>query len=220
VADGVAHAPHRLVDVQELDVDFYILSGYKVYGPHYGLMYGKKAELLKLPGLNHYFIQEDDLPYKFQPGNTNFELTYGMLGLVDYVKAAYQHHFGSSDVPSLRSQMEAVFALFAAHEEQLSKRLLDYLHSKSGIRIIGSDDWRKEVRVSTISFVVDGRKSDEIVQQVDAHKVGIRFGDFYAKKLIDALDLRSHNGVIRVSMVHYNELAEVDRLIAALDSIL
>ncbi|MEM7660474.1 MAG: aminotransferase class V-fold PLP-dependent enzyme, partial [Bacteroidota bacterium] len=219
VVDGVAHAPHRLVDVQALDADFYVLSTYKVYGPHYGLLYGKKEHLLELPGINHSFIQENDIPYKFQPGNTNFELTYGMLGLTDYLQAAYAHHF-DGEAPSLREQMVAVFDLIAEHEAQLSQRLLEFLLSKAGVRIVGEKDWHKELRVPTISFVAEGKRSDELVQQVDAANIGIRYGDFYAKKLIDSLGLRSYHGVVRVSMVHYNTLEEVDRLIEVLDRIL
>ena len=65
--DGVAYAPHRLIDVQLWDVDFYAFSIYKVYGPHYSLLYGKKEILDKLPGINHFFIEKNDVPYKLQP---------------------------------------------------------------------------------------------------------------------------------------------------------
>ncbi|HEY9668154.1 MAG TPA: aminotransferase class V-fold PLP-dependent enzyme, partial [Coleofasciculaceae cyanobacterium] len=73
--DGVAYAPHRLIDVQDLDVDFYAFSFYKAYGPHYALLYGKQEHLLAIPGINHYFIKQTDIPYKFQLGNVNFELS-------------------------------------------------------------------------------------------------------------------------------------------------
>ena len=85
--DGVAFAPHRAVDVQALDADFYALSFYKVYGPHHAVMYGKRDRLLELPSLNHFFVEDSDIPYKFQPGNVNYELSYGMLGLIDYVRS-------------------------------------------------------------------------------------------------------------------------------------
>lgn len=216
--DGTAHAPHRLVDVQDLDVDFYVFSTYKVYGPHYALMYGKKELLLRLPGLNHYFIREDELPYKFQPGNVNFELCYGMLGLADYLSAVAEHH--SSAPATLREKMALAFDLFSRHEERLAGRLLTFLHTKPGIRIIGESSPSRALRVPTICFVQEGRNSDDIVNSVDPHKVAIRYGDFYAKKLIQDLGLSAQNGVVRVSMVHYNTLEEVDRLIAALEGVL
>lgn len=88
--DGVAYAPHRRVDVQALDVDFYAFSLYKTYGPHQALLYGRRELLEALPGFNHYFITS--VPYKFQPGNVNFELAYGSLGILDYLTALAAHH--------------------------------------------------------------------------------------------------------------------------------
>ena len=217
--DGTAHAPHRLIDVQDLDADFYIFSTYKVYGPHYALLYGKKELLLRLPGLNHYFIREDELPYKFQPGNVNFELAYGMLGLADYLSAVARHHSETSP-DSLRDQMALAFDLFSRHEERLAGRLLTFLQTKPGIRIIGESSPSRALRVPTICFVQGDRPSDDIVSRVDPHQVAIRYGDFYAKKLIHDLGLAAQNGVVRVSMVHYNTLEEVDRLIAALEEVL
>ena len=72
----------------------------------------------------------------------------------------------------------------------------------------------------TIAFKVDGRDAADIVRRVDAADIGIRFGDFHSRRLIERLGLAEGNGVVRVSMVHYNTLDEVDRLIAALDQAL
>ena len=217
--DGVAHAPHRLIDVQDLDVDFYAFSFYKVYGPHYALLYGKREHLVRLPGINHYFIDGENTPYKFQPGNVNFEFAYGMLGLTDYLLDLYQSHFGDHSLDT-RGQIQAVFELFARHEAALAEKFISFLKSKNSVRIIGEPTPNSEVRVPTISFVQGNRDSEEIVRAVDPHKIGIRFGDFYAKKLIHDLGLEAQNGVVRVSMVHYNTINEVERLINALDKVL
>ena len=91
--DGVAYAPHRQIDVQDLDIDFYTFSWYKTYGPHLALMYGKYDLLLEMDGINHYFFKKDDIPYKFQPGNFNFELTYSLLGITEYFHEFYKQHF-------------------------------------------------------------------------------------------------------------------------------
>lgn len=216
--DGVGYAPHRLVDVQALDVDFYVFSFYKVYGPHYAVLYGKQAHLLRLPGINHYFIQETDIPYKFQPGNVNYELSYGMIGLCDYLSELAIAH-GAATTDSLRSQMEQAFDRFSQHEEILSDRLLSYLNTKPGVRIIGHPGSDRLKRVPTIAFVVDGVDSAIIPPQVDPYKIGIRYGDFYAKRLIQDLGLAEQNGVVRVSMVHYNTIEEVDRLIDCFEQI-
>jgi cysteine desulfurase family protein (TIGR01976 family) len=217
--DGVAYAPHRLVDVQDLDVDFYTLSCYKVYGPHHALLYGKEEHLLRLPGLNHYFIQQTDIPYKFQLGNVNFELSYGMLGLCDYLSELAQLHYGNETAPDLRSQMVQAFDLISIHEEHISDRLLTYLNSKPNVRVIGQSKADREFRVPTISFVVDGMNSSSIPAKIDQHYIGIRYGDFYAKRLIEYLGLASQGGIVRVSMVHYNTLEEVNSLIEAFEQL-
>ncbi|GAX38588.1 cysteine desulfurase-like protein [Nodularia sp. NIES-3585] len=218
--DGVAYAPHRLIDVQDLDVDFYVLSCYKVYGSHCALLYGKSEHLFTMPGLNHYFIEQSDIPYKFQLGNLNFELTYGMLGLCDYLSELAQLHYGDQTAPDLRSKMVQVFDLMSVHEENLSDRLLQYLNSQPKIRVIGKSTAHRQLRVPTISFAVDGIHSSTIPPQVDSAYIGIRYGDFYAKRLIEYLGLADQGGIIRVSMVHYNTLEEVDRLIEAFERVL
>ncbi len=216
--DAVAYAPHRLIDVQDLDVDFYVFSFYKVYGPHYSTLYIKKEILRTLPGINHFFIGDEEGPYKLQPGNANFELSYGYLGYKDYLEQAYNEHFEDQNL-NFRNKAEAISELFAKHEESLSKHLLDFLNSKSNVKIIGSKEWSKEVRVPTISFIIEGIKSNEIPIQVDEHMIGIRYGDFYARRLIESLGLMENEGIIRVSMVHYNTLTEVEQLIKVLDQL-
>jgi cysteine desulfurase family protein (TIGR01976 family) len=218
--DGVGYAPHRLVDVQDLDVDFYVFSFYKVYGSHYALLYGKQEHLLAMPGINHYFIGQTDIPYKFQPGNVNFELSYGMLGLCDYLSKLAQISYGEQTAPDLRTQMVQAFELMSTHEDVIGDRLLKYLTSKSNVRIIGQPQANRNSRVPTISFVVDGMNSETIPLEIDKHNIGIRFGDFYAKRLIEDLGLDKQGGVVRVSMVHYNTIEEVDRLIEAFETVL
>ena len=211
--DGVAYAPHRLVDVRDWDVDFYVFSLYKVYGPHYALLYGKKEHFEKLPGINHFFI--DEVPYKLQPGNVNYELSYGLLGITDYFRALSGNGSGN-----LYDQLDQVFNMIAKHEEVLSDRLLKYLRVKPKVRIIGEPSPDKSLRVPTISFIREGMKSSSITQAVDRSKIGIRFGDFYARRLIDSLDLTKMDGVVRVSMVHYNTSGEIEKLIRALEDVL
>jgi selenocysteine lyase/cysteine desulfurase len=199
--DGVAYAPHRPVDVQAWDVDYYVFSLYKVFGPHQAVLYGKREHLLKLASLNHYFIGADEIPYKLQPGNVNYELTWSLMAIKEYLD-------------------EVGYPAIAEHEERLAARLLDYLRGKRGVRIIGRPGAERAARVPTISFTVDGRRAPEIPAAVDAPHIGIKSGDFYARRLIESLGLLDRGGVVRVSMVHYNTLDEVDRLIRVLDEAL
>ncbi|MCY7386995.1 MAG: cysteine desulfurase-like protein [Burkholderiales bacterium] len=213
--DGVAYAPHRLVDVQASDADIYVFSFYKVFGPHYAVLWGRRELLLSLPSLNHYFIGPEVLPYKLQPGNVNFELSWGCAGIGEYLQEV-----GSSlgALGSGRQRMQAAFDAFAHHEDQLAEQLLSYLRSKPGVRIIGHDRVTDGNRMPTISFVVAGQQSEAIVRHVDKSGIGIRFGDFYARRLIEALDLQTQGGVVRVSMAHYNTAEEIARLIGCLEA--
>lgn len=217
--DGVAFAPHRKIDVQELEVDFYSFSWYKLYGPHLAVMYGKLDLLTNMKGINHYFFKPEDVPYKFQPGNYNFELTYGLKGIPEYFLDLHDHHFQDRTSVSEKKKFEDSFDLIAEYEEKIADKLLEYLNSVEEIRIIGSKKADRTLRVPTISFVHTNLKSPEIVEKIDPFKIGIRFGDFYAKKLIHDLDLEKQGGVVRVSLVHYNTEAEVDGLIQAFRSI-
>ncbi|MFO7615231.1 MAG: aminotransferase class V-fold PLP-dependent enzyme, partial [Bacteroidales bacterium] len=217
--DGVAAAPHRLVDVKELGVDFYVFSFYKVFGPHYALLYGRRELLEKLPGINHFFIGPEEIPYKLQPGNVNYELTYSLPGIIDYFKVIASAHKEGAPA-GWRKQIIRVFDRIASHESRLGEALLDFLNHRNGIRIIGEPSADPLIRVPTISFVSEKLRSDEITLRVDPHKIGIRYGDFYARRLIDNLGLSEKNGVVRVSIVHYNTLEEVERLIDVLDDVI
>ncbi|MEE2772957.1 MAG: cysteine desulfurase-like protein [Bacteroidota bacterium] len=215
--DGVAYAPHRQIDVQNLDADFYTFSWYKTYGPHLAVMYGRFEELQKLDSLNHYFIGKEDIPYKLQPGNFNFELTYSTLGILEYYEELGAVH--DHEAKNFASKIQAAFKVMAWQEEKLAELLLSYLRSVPEITIIGLAENDRHRRVPTISFVHENFRSDEIVEKVDPHRIGIRFGDFYAKKLIKALKLEEKNGVVRVSLVHYNSENEVKRLIRIFQSL-
>jgi cysteine desulfurase family protein (TIGR01976 family) len=217
--DGVAYAPHRLIDVKKWDVDFYVFSLYKVYGPHYSLLYGKRDALLELPGINHYFIEKDDIPYKLQPGNVNYELSYSSIGIIDYLENLYDNLSENRSV-NLHTKLKIVFESIAEYEEKLASHLLEYLNNNSKIRVIGSNNADRKTRVPTISFTIDGIKNSEIPLLVDKHQIGIRWGDFYARRLIEYLDLAKNDGVVRVSMVHYNTIDEVERLIEILKNII
>ena len=228
--DGVGFAPHRAVDVQALDADFYVFSFYKTFGPHHAVLYGRRHLLETLPGQGFYFIPEGDVPYKHQPGNVNYELSYSLLGLLDYLEqlagvektAKGGAASGVDDWTRTwhHGPVAQAFDQISLHEERLSESLLAFLRRKSGVRVIGSPRADRAERVSIISFVSDRMSSKDIVESVDQHGIGIRYGHFYSARLIGALGLSTDDGVVRVSMVHYNTLEEVADLIAILDPLL
>lgn len=215
--DAVAYAPHRAVDVQAFDADYYVFSLYKVYGPHYALMYGKYEFLLELDTLYHYFYGRDKVPGKLEPGNPNYELAYSTCGIVDYLA-----ELGSrcGETGSTRRRIEAAFAAIAVQENALTERLLSYLRSRNDCRIVGRTANRDGTRVPTVSFRFDGRDASEICKAMDKENIAIRYGDFHSRRLAEYLGLTDFGGMLRVSMVHYNTIEEIDRFTAALDGIL
>ncbi|GAB4064328.1 cysteine desulfurase-like protein [Ancylobacter sonchi] len=210
IVDAVAYAPHRVVDVTGWDVDYYVFSFYKTYGPHFAVMYGKYDKLVELDTLYHYFYERDKVPAKLEPGNTNYELAWGSAGIVDYLDALGGR---TGD----RAAIVRAFDDIAAQEVALADRLLGFLGSRNDIRIVGRPDAGIDRRVPTVSFKVEGANSADLVHKVDREQIGIRHGDFHSRRLVEALGLADEGGVMRASLVHYNTLEEVDRLIAALE---
>ncbi|NTE87989.1 cysteine desulfurase-like protein [Agrobacterium rubi] len=215
--DAVAYAPHRAVDVQAFDVDYYVFSLYKTYGPHYALMYGKYDLLIELDTLYHYFYGKDKVPGKLEPGNPNYELAYSTCGIVDYLTTLGEQ---AGETGSVRQKIEAAFTAITAQENLLTERLLSYLRSRNDCRIVGQVSNQDETRVPTIAFRFDDREAGELCKAMDGENIAMRFGDFHSRRLAEYLDLTDHGGMLRVSMVHYNTLEEVDRFTAVLDRIL
>jgi len=232
LVDGVAYAPHRQVDVRGWNVDFYVLSLYKLYGPQQAVLYGKAEHLLELGKVNHEFLADDDIPYKLQPGGVSYGAAAALPAIPEYllerVSGVREWIEAGADSPGRvygkspwylqRRGLASAFEAFAAHEELLAERLLAYLRQKEEVTVIGPLSADRRRRVPTVSFTVEGRRPEEIVAPLDAEKIAVRHGHFYAPRLIEALGLAERGGVVRVSMVHYNTLAEVDRLIGVLET--
>ncbi|MEC9373094.1 MAG: aminotransferase class V-fold PLP-dependent enzyme [Planctomycetota bacterium] len=209
VADGVAYAPHRAVDVKAWSVDWYVYSTYKVYGPHMAALYGSNDAFAELEGPNHFFIPKDDIPYKFELGGASHEGCAGLLALQPYLRfLAGQSESGDAD----RRTIERAFKVMTALELPLQTRLLEFLNSRDDIRLIGPAATDAS-RVATIAFVHPKKSSREIAQSANAQRLGIRFGHFYAYRLCESLGIKPDDGVVRTSLVHYNTMEEVEALI-------
>ena len=217
--DGVAYAPHRQLDMKDWDIDFYVFSTYKTFGPHQAILFGKIDLLEQMEGINHYFITKKEVPYKFQPGNFNFELTYSLQAIPLYFEHLHDYHYPNDPSISLPEKYKKIYDLISVYEENLSQKLIDFLTAKS-VKIVGVSGGDRDLRVPTISFVHPDLLSNTIVEKVDPYQIGIRYGDFYAKGIMKDLDLEKKNGVVRISLVHYNSMEEIEHLIAVLEEIL
>ncbi|KAF4806086.1 2-isopropylmalate synthase [Colletotrichum siamense] len=187
--DGVAYAPHRAIDVKELGADFYAFSWYKVYGPHISLLYGSRKAQEQLKPLGHYFNPSASLMDKLELAGASYELTQSIIPLVAY--------FGKNP--------KKTWDEITQHEEKLQKRLIEYLDPRPDISICGETSSEAAVRLPTVSFTVRGRSSQSVVEAVETHSnIGIRWGHFFSKRLAEKALGLDDDGVVRVSLVHYN----------------
>ncbi len=218
--DGVAYAPHRAMRVKDWDVDFYLFSFYKLFGPHLGCLYGKRERLQQAKGQYHYFFEESDLAHKMNPAGPNHESIASLVGIADYFDALYSHHFDGQETSFFR-RTQLLYGLIAGHEQILAEKFLDFVNSNPDIRLVGSGESQKNCRVPTFSLVCEKMASKEIALAVARDKVAISHGHFYAKRLLDNLQIsNTTDGVVRCSMAHYNTSEEVKQLTCSLDRIL
>ena len=216
--DGVAYAPHRCVDVKALGADFYFASLYKLYGPHMGALYGRSELLRAARGQSHFFVGEEAVPAKFEPGNVPHELGAGVAGVGELFDAIDQHHF--EEPSNDRGRLARVFELLTEQEVALVTPLLAFLGERPNVRVLGEPSADSSKRAPTVAFTVDGRDAAELPPLLDEHQLAVRFGHFYAYRAIERMGLMEQNGVVRVSLLPYNTRAEVERLIEALDEVL
>ena len=217
IGDGVSYAPHGFPDVKDLDVDFYTFSLYKTYGPHLGLMYGKKEILDKLPNQNHEFL-EGDVPYTLNPGGPNHEELSSLIGIYEYFDDLYKHHFSNENI-SIRDKIKKINDLIAIHEEKIANPLLKYLDSNKDIRLIGKNKIENRNRAPTIAFTSNKYSSKYLSKHLIKNNIATRNDNFYAWRCLKALGINTEDGVVRTSMVHYNSEEDVDKLINAIKKI-
>ncbi|KAK8138455.1 hypothetical protein PG984_001835 [Apiospora sp. TS-2023a] len=203
--DGVAYAPHRPLDLADLGVDVYCFSWYKVYGPHISMMYARQATAQQpqnMRSLGHFFKGGETLDEKLGLAGASYELLQAVPHVVEYLGGT------AGGWPAL-----------VAHEHALQKTLLDYLASKPDVfTVVGETTADPAARVPTVSFLVKGWNAQALVETVEkATSFGFRWGAFYSNRLAyDLLGLEP-DGVVRISMVHYNTVEEVRGIVAALE---
>ncbi|MCO5297791.1 MAG: aminotransferase class V-fold PLP-dependent enzyme [Fimbriimonadaceae bacterium] len=215
VVDGVAYAPHRAVDVRDLGVDWYGFSNYKVFGPHMATLFGTHEVLGEIDGPNHFFVPRDSGVAKFELGGVNHEGCAGLLGLRPYLNFLIGRDAAAAvDHGAVRQ----AYAVMAGLEGPPTARLVEWLQARRGVRIVGPNHAGPD-RVATVSFVHDTQPSSEIAKAVNRQGIGIRHGHMYSHRLCQALGLDLVEGVVRVSMAHYNSVKEVERLLEVLERV-
>ncbi|KAH6660005.1 aminotransferase class-V [Truncatella angustata] len=202
--DGVAYAPHRALDMQDLGADFYCYSWYKVYGPHISMLYASRgAQEARVRSLGHFFKGGSTLDERLGLAGGSYELLQTVPAVLGYLGAS-----GSEAWEGLRG-----------HEEELQGTLLEYLNGREDVTVIGEPSSDPALRVPTVSFVVKGWNSQELVEKVEKDSnFAFRWGSFYSNRLVHELLGLGSDGVVRISMVHYNTVEEVKGIIGAIDA--
>ena len=217
IGDGVSYAPHGFPDVKKLGVDFYTFSLYKTYGPHLALMYGKEEILKDLPNQNHEFL-DGQYPYTLNPGGPNHEELVSLIGIFDYFKNLYNHHFENENIDTLQ-KIKKINDLISQHEEMLGNPILDYISKREDFSLIGKNKIKNKDRAPTISFTSKKISSKKLSKILVDKKIATRNDNFYAWRCLKHLGINPNDGVIRISLVHYNTEKEVNNLINILETI-
>ncbi len=217
IGDGVSYAPHGFPNVKELGVDFYTFSLYKTFGPHLALLYGKENILKNLPNQNHEFL-EGDYPYTINPGGPNHEELVSLIGIYDYMNALYIHHFNDENI-STRQKINKINNLISLHEEEIANPILDYIFKREDLKLIGKNKISNKNRAPTISFTSKNKSSKEVSNILVSNKIATRNDNFYAWRCLEALKINTEDGLVRLSLTHYNSSKDRENVINALEKI-
>ena len=217
--DAVHAAPHVPLDVTALGTDFLVCSPYKFFGPHLGLLYGRRELLDRLDA---YKVRPaaNQPPGKWETGTQSGEALAGLVGTFEYLEWLGRTFGGAGDSQTRRERLAAAMHLIHNTERELASRALAALGSVRGLRLYGIvDPARIDERVPTFAFTMDGHSPREIATHLGHRGIAVWDGDYYAYELIRSMGLAESGGMVRVGLTHYNEPAEIDRLIEALGEI-
>ena len=217
VGDGVSYAPHGFPNVKELGVDFYTFSLYKTYGPHLALLYGKEEIFKKLPNQNHEFLS-GKYPHTINPGGPNHEELVSLIGIYEYFDNLYNYHFKDKELNHLK-KINKINKLISEYEESIANPLLDYISKRNNFKLIGKNKIKNKDRSPTISFTIENKSSKKVSKILVKNNIATRNDHFYAWRCLEALGIDTNDGVVRISMTHYNNKKDVDNLINALELI-
>ena len=211
--DAVQYAPHYSIDVQALGADFVVSSAYKWFGPHMGVLWGRK-ELLQETFAYKVRAVGEDLPHKFETGTLSHEGMAGCLGAIEYLA-----QFGTGETQA--AKLKSAWEVLADYERGITLQLIAGLRLVKGLTIRGVTSANAmHRRVPTVSFTIDGIHPDTLAQQFAADNIFAWSGHNYALEPIRAMGLEDKGGVLRVGLAHYNTSAEVDSLLGSLHAAL
>ena len=221
--DGVQSVPHVPTDVKQLGCDFLACSAYKFFGPHQGVLWGRREAFAPLEA---YQVRPapKQIPGCFETGTPSFELMAGTTAAIEYFDWIGSHMADGfvdqfEHLPGRRRRLHAAMALLADYEQGLSEHLIAGLSSISGVTIHGvTDPAAMSRRVPTVSFTAEQMSPQAIAAALDDENIFVWHGHNYALEVVKALGLDDSGGVVRVGPVHYNTRSELDKLLNLLET--
>jgi cysteine desulfurase family protein (TIGR01976 family) len=208
--DAVHYGPHGPIDVRAIDCDFLVCSSYKFYGPHLGILYGRRELLQRL---RPYKVRPatEELPSRWETGTPNLECLSGLLGAFEYLADV-----GGSDRVD-RPAIEAALVRIQAHERARGARLIDGLEGIPGVTIHGIiNPERFAERVPTVSLTWPPHRPEALARWLADRQIFTWHGDHYATELMRRLGLEERGGTLRIGVAHYNTASEIDLVLEVL----
>ena len=215
--DAVHYAPHGLIDVAALDCDFLACSTYKFFGPHMGVLFGKREHLKRI---RPYKVRPNTnaIPNCWEWGTMQHESIAGITACVEYIADLGRR--ARPDVATRRAAIEAAYEAIHEHERGLLEKMIAGLRKISGARIYGiTDPARFHERCGTLAVRVENHTPLELATKLGDRGFFTWDGNYYALNLTEHLDVEKSGGFLRIGLVHYNTLDEVERMLAALREI-
>lgn len=223
--DAVQSAPHVATDVQQIGCDFFICSAYKFFGPHQGILWGRREVL---ESLQPYKVRPaaDEIPWCFETGTQSHEGFAGITATVNYIASVAEMMPGDytqawTHFSGRRQQVHASMDCMFEYEKTLASHLLNGLAALNGVTVQGiSAPGALDRRVPTVSFTHDTVAPKVIAATLAKENIFVWHGHNYAVEPARSLGLYESGGVLRVGPVHYNSIEEIDELLAVLRTIL
>ncbi len=212
--DAVHYAPHGPIDVRRLDCDFLVCSPYKFFGPHSGVLYGKREHLTRLQPYKVRPATEEN-PFRWETGTQNHEGQAGILAAVDYLAELGRR--ASPVAASRRAALLAAYDVIRPYERGLAERLISGLLAIPGLTFYGiKDPARFTQRVPTVAVRIAGHTPRELATHLGERGMFTWDGNYYALNLSERLGVEPSGGMLRIGLAHYNTTEEVDRLLDSL----
>jgi cysteine desulfurase family protein (TIGR01976 family) len=212
--DAVHYAPHGLIDVQALDCDFLVCSTYKFFGPHMGVLYGKREHLRRL---TPYKVRPNTnaIPERWEWGTLNHECIAGITACVEYLADLGRPNDGSSR--ERRAALEAAYEAIRKHERTLAEKMVRGLLAIPGLKFYGiADPARVEGRCPTFAVRLAGQTPADLSSKLGERGFFTWDGNYYALDLAERLEVEKGGGFLRIGLAHYNTAEEVEQFLAAL----